>query len=219
MADAKSETLPFAADALHTNALAASNDAAWKVGGAEYYGLRQAIMEVGRSVLTPGSRLVDLHCDLSAVMPLVEENEDLCRFTLLSPNEKEAWECFDRMRTRVNLGFVDAAHLDLKDGFPELSARMILAIGGMEDLSTTRRREVAESMRRRLERNGAAVIVEKVEADGDDVSVHSEAGGMVRPKRRRWSPFEWESLLTNAGFRTVQRIWSDGGKVAWLVRK
>jgi len=218
MAEAKSETLPCAADALHTNAMAAPNGAAWKMGGADYYGLRQAISEVGRSVLTPGSRVVDLRCDLGLLMPLVEENEDLCRFTLLSPRGEDAWNCFDRMRTRVRLGFVDAAIMDLKEGFPEISARMFLAVDALGALTVARRTEVAEAMRRRLERCGAGVVVEEVEPDADDVAIRHPSS-VDRPRRRRWSPMEWESLLNSAGFRTVERIWSDGDRVAWLVRK
>ena len=219
MAEAKSDTLPFAADALHTNALAASNDAAWKMGGADYYGLQQAILEVGRPLMTPGARLIDLRCDLGLVMPLVQESEDLCRFTLLSPEGGDGWKCFDAMRTRVRLGFVDAAVLDLGEGFPELSARMMLAVGALSPLSAPRRTEVVEGIHRRLERKGAAIVVEEVEADGDSVPVHKEAGGINKPKRRRWSPTEWESLLSSAGFRTVDRIWTDGGRMAWVVMK
>ncbi len=72
MAEAKSEDLPFAADALHTNALAAPVDAAFKEGEAGYYGLSQEIQRIGRSCLTPGARVVDLRCDLNLVMPLIE---------------------------------------------------------------------------------------------------------------------------------------------------
>lgn len=210
MAEAKSEDLPFAADALHTNALAAPVDVAFKEGEAGYYGLSQEIQRIGRSCLTPGARVVDLRCDLRTVMPLIEENEDLCRFTLLSPDVGSGFECFDKMRTRVRLGFVDAACLDLSEGFPEVSARMVLALGALGDLSEKRRAEVAESMHRRLERNGAGVIMETVEAD--------IAPGLRR-KRRLWSASEWESLLKHAGFRSVQRLWTDGDRMAWSVRK
>jgi len=210
MAEAKSEDLPFTADALHTNALAAPVDAAFKEGGADYYGLSQEIQRIGRSCLTPGARVVDLRCDLRTVMPLIEENEDLCRFTLLSPDEESGFHCFDRMRTRVRLGFVDAARLDLADGFPEISARMLLALDALSDLPEKRRAEVVESMHRRLERNGTGVIMESVEA---------EIAPGLRRKRRLWSAAEWESLFTQAGFRSVQRLWTDGERMAWTVRK
>lgn len=210
MAEAKSEDLPFAADALHTNALAASVDAAFKEGEAGYYGLSQEIQRIGRSCLTPGSRVVDLRCDLNVVMPLIEENEDLCRFTLLSPNEEGGFRCFDRMRTRVRLGFVDAAQLDLGENFPEISARMVLALGALGELPEKRRVEVVESMHRRLERNGTGVLMEAVEMG---------IAPAPRGKRRLWSAAEWESLFRHAGFRTVQRLWTDGGRMAWSVKK
>ncbi|OPX61379.1 MAG: hypothetical protein A4E30_00927 [Methanomassiliicoccales archaeon PtaB.Bin215] len=210
MAEAKSEDLPFAADALHTTALAASVDAAFKEGEAGYYGLSQEIQRIGRSCLTPGARVVDLRCDLNLVMPLIEENEDLCRFTLLSPDEASGFRCFDRMRTRVRLGFVDAAQLDLGESFPEISARMVLAIGALGDLPEKRRTEVVESMHRRLERNGTGVVMEAIE---------EEISPGLRRKRRLWSATEWESLLKQAGFRSVQRLWTDGGRMAWSVKK
>ncbi|KAF5049685.1 hypothetical protein DSECCO2_437170 [anaerobic digester metagenome] len=208
MAEAKSEDLPFAADALHTNALAAPVDADFKEGEAGYYGLSQEIQRIGRSCLTPGARVVDLRCDLNLVMPLIEENEDLCRFTLLSPDEEGGFRCFDRMRTRVRLGFVDAARIDLEESFPEISARMVLALGALGELPEKRRSEVVESMRRRLERNGAGVIMEPVETDLS-----------LGRKGRLWSAAEWESLLRNAGFRSVQRLWTDGSRMAWSVKK
>ncbi len=210
MAEAKSEDLPFTADALHTNALAAPVDAAFKEGEAGYYGLSQEIQRIGRSCLTPGARVVDLRCNLRTVMPLIEENEDLCRFTLLSPDEDSGFRCFDKMRTRVRLGFVDAARLDLGENFPEISARMVLALDALGDLPEKRRVEVVESMHRRLERNGAGVIMESVEA---------EIAPGLRRKRRLWSAAEWESLFRQAGFRSVQRLWTDGDRMAWSVKK
>lgn len=210
MAEAKKQDLPFAADALHTDALAAPIDAAFKEGEAGYYGLSQEIQRIGRACLTPGARVVDLRCDLNVIMPLIEENEDLCRFTLLSPDEAEGFRCFDKMRTRVRLGFVDAATVDLEERFPEISARMVLALGALGDLPEKRRMEIAESMHRRLERNGTGVIMETIE--------EGIAGGRGR-KRRLWSAAEWESLFVHAGFRNVQRLWSDGGRMAWSVKK
>jgi len=210
MAEAKNQDLPFAADALHINALAAPIDAAFVEGEAGYYGLSQEVQRIGRSCLTPGARVVDLRCDLNLVMPIIEENEDLCRFTLLSPDERSGFQCFDKMRTRVRLGFVDAAQLDLNEGFPEVSARMVLAIGALGELPERRRAEVAESMHRRMERNGVGVIMETVDTD--------VAPGLSS-KRSLWSAAEWESLFRNAGFRSVQRLWTDGDRMAWTVKK
>ncbi len=112
------------------------------------------------------------------------------------------------MRTRVRLGFVDAAQIDLEESFPEISARMVLALGALGELPEKRRSEVVESMRRRLERNGAGVIMEPVETD---ISLGRQG--------RLWSAAEWESLLRNAGFRSVQRLWTDGSRMAWSVKK
>jgi len=210
MAEAKPDALPFAADALHTTALAASPGAALIEGEAGYYGLSRAVLEIGRSCLTPGARVVDLRCDLRVVMPLIEEHEDLCRFTLLSPDEESYLQCFDRMRTRVRLGFVDTAQIDLAERFPEVSARLFLALGALGDLSEGRRAEVARSMHRRLERSGTGVIMETVE---DGIALGQ------RRKRGLWSAAEWESLFKHAGFSSVQRLWTDGGRMAWSVRK
>jgi hypothetical protein len=80
----------------------------------------------------------------------------------------------------------------------------------MSDLPERRRVEVAESIHRRLERNGAGVIMEAVETG---------IAPAPRGKRRLWSASEWESLLKQAGFRTVQRLWTDGGRMAWSVKK
>ncbi len=219
MAATRSETLPFPADALHINALSTSKDAELNVGGAEYYGFLQAITEVGRTFLAPGSRLLDLRCDLSLTLPIIEEHEDLCRFTLLSSDPVEGRVCFDSMRTRIGLGFVDAGVLDLHERFPDLSARMILAVNALSDLSSFRRMEIAEAMHRRLERCGAAVVMESVGMEADIAEDHQHVGGISRPKRRPWSAAEWESLFRNAGFRTVVRIWSGGDRVAWMIRK
>lgn len=216
MAEANSEMLPFAADALHTNALATSNDVAFNEGGAGYYGLRQVILDVGRSCLVPGSRVVDLRCDLPMLLPLLMEHEDLCKFVVLSPTEEESWKCFDRLRTRVRAGFVDAAILDLDEGFPEVSARMMLSLQALSDLTGERRMKVLGSMHRRLERGGVGIVMERV---ADETLEHEDAAQFARPKRRPLSTSEWESLMTSAGFRSVKRIWSDGICVAWLLKK
>jgi hypothetical protein len=199
MAEAKSELLPFPADALHTDALAKSKDVAFDEVGAGYCGLRQAIIDVGRSCLTPGSRVVDLRCDLPVLMPLMIEHEDLCKFVVLSPTEKESWKCFDRLRTRVRAGFVDTACLDLRERFPEVSTRMILSLQALGGLDGGRRAEVLRSMHRRLEKGGAAIVMESVA----DESLAEE----------------WESLMASAGFHSVKRTWSDGIRVAWILRK
>ncbi|MDD1772237.1 MAG: hypothetical protein LUQ09_04885 [Methanomassiliicoccales archaeon] len=212
MAEAKTSILPFAAGALHTNALAASNDAALREGGAEYYGLQQVILDIGRSILSPGSRVIDLRCDIGTLMPLIAEHEDLCRFVVLSPTAEESWKCFDKLRTRVRFGFVDAACLDLRVSFPELSARMIIAKDALSDLSEERLSEVMVSIRRRLERNGAALVVEDVPDDADE-------SAPARKKRRGRSADEWESLFKRTGFSSITIVWSDGEKVAWLIRK
>lgn len=199
MAEAKSELLPFPADALHTDALAKSKDVAFNEVGAGYYGLRQAIIDMGRSCLIPGSRVVDLRCDLPVLMPLIIEHEDMCKFVVLSPTEKESWKCFDRLRTRVRAGFVDTACLDLRERFPEVSTRMIISLQALDDLEVARRAEVLRSMHRRLEKGGAAIVMESVADES-----HAE---------------EWESLMALAGFRTVKRTWSDGIHIAWTLRK
>lgn len=210
MAEAKPDALPFAADALHTTVLAASPGAALIEGEAGYYGLSRIVLEIGRACLTPGARVVDLRCDLRAVMPLIEEHEDLCRFTLLSPDEEDRFQCFDRMRTRVRLGFVDTAQIDLAERFPEVSARLLLALGALGDLPEGRRAEVVRSMHRRLERDGAALVMERV---GMGI------GPAGQDERSPWSVLEWEALFRHAGFRTVQRLWGDGEHVLWQVRK
>ena len=210
MAEAKSEELPFAAEALHNDALAAPHDVALEEGEAGYYGLSREIQRIGRSCLVPGSRVVDLRCDLRIVKPLIEDNEDLCRFTLISPDDRSGFQCFHEMRTRVRLGFVDTACLDLSERFPEVSARMFIAMGALGQLSERRREEVAESLHRRLERNGTGVIVEMISAD---------AGLGARWNRRLWSAVEWEALLRNAGFGKVERLWTDGQRMAWSIGK
>jgi hypothetical protein len=65
-------------------------------------------------------------------------------------------------------------------------------------------------MHRRLERSGTGVIMETVE---DGIALGQ------RRKRGLWSAAEWESLLKHAGFSSVQRLWTDGGRMAWSVRK
>lgn len=210
MAEARSDASPFTAEDMHTIALAAPRRAALMESVSDYYGLSRCVLEVGRSCITPGARVLDLRCDLRAVMPLIHEHEDLCRFTLLSPDEESCFRCFDRLRVRVGLGFVETVELDLAHAFPELSARMVISLGALGHLSERRRVEVAECVHRRLERNGAVVVMEFI---GDEI----ERGG--RGKRRPWSAMEWESLFRHAGFRETKRIWTDGERMVWSLGK
>ncbi|MBN1109242.1 MAG: hypothetical protein JXA45_00630 [Methanomassiliicoccales archaeon] len=216
MAEAKSESLPFAAVALHNNALAAFNEAAMREGGAYYYGLQQAVLELGRHCLIPGSRVVALDCHIDLLMPLVLEHEDLCRFVVLSPEQERTWKCFDLLRTRVRLGFVDVACLDLEKDFPHLSGRMFLCLGAFDAMLPRRRKEVLGSIRRHLERGGVAMVGARVVHDPDHMGLEG-AGNDHR--NGDWSVGEWEACFQEAGFAKATRIYCDSDRIVWALER
>ena len=88
---------------------------------------------MGRSCLIPGSRVVDLRCDLNRADASDQEHEDMCRFVVLSPYEKESWKCFDRLRTRVRPASSTRPVWTLQEGFPEVSTRMVLSLRPLAD--------------------------------------------------------------------------------------
>ena len=65
-------------------------------------------------------------------------------------------------------------------------------------------------MHRRLERNGAGVIMEIVE---------TEIAPGLRRKRPMWSAAEWESRSGIGRVPYRQETWTDGDRMAWTLRK
>jgi hypothetical protein len=89
--------------------------------------------------------------------------------------------------------------MDLAERFPETSSRVTISVMGIGRLTQERQSEVLQLTRRFLERGGAFIMAEKVSC-----SLDME---------------HWERSLKDAGFRTVRKLWSKGGVVAWIASK
>jgi hypothetical protein len=184
----------------HMSAHAAPQDAAIHMGSSEYYSLQRSIFEVGAPFVTPRSRVLDLSCrDGGWLSPFVEKFEDLGHFIGVTNDEDEAYSCLDRFRMRVRLGIVEIATLDLEERFPEISSNLTISVNKLSELSALRQEEVLGKVRKRLEKGGAFILVEKVKSARDAES--------------------WENTLKAAGFRMPSRFWSKNGFVAWMAMK
>ena len=184
----------------HGITLAPMHNGANRADSYRYDALRQAIFQAGQPLVTPRCRIVDLHCGRGDfVEPFIERNEDLCRFIMLDSSPGNVQACMERFHMRMHLGFVRPGKLDLSQGFPQVSSRITLCIGGLDSLSRERRDEVLVEVRRHLERGGAFIIAEEVTDEKDCAS--------------------WLSSLTEAGFERVERIWSSGRICAWMAWK
>ena len=197
MAEVKSES-----PAMHheLKALAPPQGAAMELGSAQYHSLRQAIFTAGQPFVTPGCRIVDLNCGKGEFLePFIEKNEDLCRFIMVDPSVGNIQSCMERFHMRMHLGFVRPAALDLSKGFPDVSSRLTLCIGGLDPLPLERRAEILGSVRKHLEKGGAFIMVEELRNESDCAS--------------------WLGSLKAAGFDGIERIWSSGNICAWVATK
>ncbi|MDD1746452.1 MAG: class I SAM-dependent methyltransferase [Methanomassiliicoccales archaeon] len=197
MAEAKSEN-----PAMHhgMKALAPPQGIAMEMGSVQYRALRQVIFETGQPFVTPRCRIVDLRCGKGEfVEPFIERNEDLCRFIMLDPSSNNIQSCMQRFHMRMHLGFVQPAALDLNKDFPDLSSRLTICMGGLGPLPIERRVEVLGEVRRHLEKGGAFIMAEALKNEDDCAS--------------------WLGSLREAGFDSIERIWTSGNICAWMARK
>lgn len=195
MAGARSEETKH-----QTSETTPSQNDAHEMGSPQYHSLRQAVFQAGQPLVTPGCRIVDLHCGRGEFLePFIERNEDLCRFIMLDPSTENVQVCMERFHMRMHLGFVRPGRLDLTHSFPDISSRLTLCAGGLSPLPMDRRIEVLGNVRRHLEKGGAFIMVEELLREEDCAS--------------------WHGSLTEAGFSHVERIWSSGRVCAWMARK
>jgi hypothetical protein len=184
----------------HMSAHVAEQDAALHMGSSEYYSLQRSVFDAAFPLVTPRCKIVDLSCSNGDwLAPFVERFEDLCHFVAMDNDEGTTYSCLDRFRMRVRLGFVEICRMDLADRFPETSSRVTISVMGIGRLTQERQSEVLQLTRRFLERGGAFIMAEKVSC-----SLDME---------------HWERSLKDAGFRTVRKLWSKGGVVAWIASK
>jgi ubiquinone/menaquinone biosynthesis C-methylase UbiE len=184
----------------HASALASLHNVKLEMGSAQYYALRQAIFQAGQPFITPCCRIVDLHCGKGEfLMPFIERNEDLCRFIMLDSSVDNVQKCMERFHVRMHLGFVRPGRLDLSQGFPDVSSRLTLCVGGLCSLPLDRRSEVLNDVLRHLEKGGAFIMVEELTNENDCAS--------------------WLGSLMEAGFGHIERIWSSGKVCAWMAKK
>jgi hypothetical protein len=184
----------------HMSAHTATQDAAIHMGSSEYYSLQRSIFDVAVPFVTPRCKIVDLSCSNGDwLAPLVEQFEDLCHFIAVDKEAERTYECMDRFRIHVRLGFFEICQIDLAERFPETCSRLTVSVMGIGRLCQERQAEVLQMTHRFLERGGAFVIAERVSS-----SLDLE---------------HWERSLKGAGFKLVRKIWSKGGVVAWIALK
>lgn len=184
----------------HMSAHVSEQDAALHMGSSEYYSLQRSIFDAAFPSVTPRCKVVDLACSNGDwLAPFVERFEDLCHFVAVDDGEGATYSCLDRFRMRVRLGFVEICQIDLAERFPETLSRVTISVMAIGRLSHERQSEVLQQTHRFLERGGAFVMAEKVSSSLDIE--------------------HWERSLKEAGFRTVRKLWSKGGVVAWIASK
>jgi ubiquinone/menaquinone biosynthesis C-methylase UbiE len=184
----------------HMSAHVAEQDAALHMGSSEYYSLQRSIFDAAFPFVTPRCKVVDLACSRGDwLAPIVERFEDLCHFVAVDARADTTYSCLDRFRMRVRLGFVEICQMDLAERFPETCSRVTISVMGIGRLSHERQSEVLQQTRRFLERGGAFIMAERVSSSSDIE--------------------HWERSLNEAGFRSVRKLWSKGGVMAWIASK
>jgi len=207
MAEANSHLTHAATLPLHEETLAAFSGPEIETGTPEYLSLRHAMIGAANKLVAPGSRVLDLQCnDGRWIAPFVENFGGICRFVALSPDPDHRQSCMDRFRSDARQGSMEIGCLDINEDFPAVSARVVLSAFALSKMSSERRLEVLRSVRKRVEKEGALILVEKVSSGHEGNSKGLSSG-------------QWEGSLAEAGFKRVEVIWRRGPFVAWAATR
>jgi tRNA (cmo5U34)-methyltransferase len=196
----------------------------------QYQVMRQAVAEVGRRYVQPGTAIVDLGCSRGrALAPFVSE---------FPHNEVIGVEVSAPMREACVAEFGDRVQvldLDLRSAYPAQPASLTLCVLTLQFTPIEHRQRILDDAYNATVPGGALVLVEKVlgsDAHTDKLMVelyyalkqrngYTEQAierkrlsleGVLVPVTAKWN----EELLRSAGFRRVECFWRWMNFAAWV---
>jgi tRNA (cmo5U34)-methyltransferase len=205
----------------------------------QYEAMRHAVTGLAMRLVKPKTDVLDLGCSLGeALAPLVERFGADCRYLGVEVSGPMLAAARSRFRSLIDAGVVKILELDLRTGFPRVSASVILSVLTIQFTPIEHRLRILEDIHTALLPGGAFIFVEKVigataALDRDFVELYYEfkrAGGytseeierkrlslegVLVPVTARWN----EELLKTAGFKQADCFWRWMNFAGWIAIK
>ncbi len=205
----------------------------------QYEVMRHAVTNLAMRYVRCNTDVVDLGCALGeALAPLIDRFGADCRYVGVDVSRPMLEAARMRFRSLIDAGSVQILDLDLRTGFPRVSASVILSVLTIQFTPIEHRLRILEDVHASLLTGGAFLFVEKVigmtaPLDRDFVELYYEfkrsAGytreeierkrlsleGVLVPVTARWN----EELLKTVGFRQVDCFWRWMNFAGWIAVK
>jgi tRNA (cmo5U34)-methyltransferase len=205
----------------------------------QYEVMRHAVTELAKCYVKPNTDVLDLGCSLGeALAPLVGCFGAGCRYVGVEVSEPMLEAARARFRRLIETGVVQILDLDLRRGFPRVSASVILSVLTIQFTPMEHRLRILEDIHAALLPGGAFILVEKVIGatavlDRNFVELYHEfkrGSGYTREEieRKRLSlegvlvpvTAGWnEELLKTAGFKQADCFWRWMNFAGWIAIK
>jgi tRNA (cmo5U34)-methyltransferase len=205
----------------------------------QYEVMRHAVTALAIRYVKPNTDILDLGCSLGeALAPLVERFGADCRYLGVEVSGPMLDAARSRFRPLIDAGSVQILDLDLRAGFPRVSASVILSVLTIQFTPIEHRLRILEDVHASLLAGGAFIFVEKVigataPLDRDFVEIYYEfkrssgytreeierkrlsLEGVLVPVTARWN----EELLKTVGFRQIDCFWRWMNFAGWIAVK
>ena len=205
----------------------------------QYEVMRHAVTELAKHYVKPNTDVLDIGCSLGeALAPLADCFGAHCRYVGVEVSGPMLDAARNRFRPLIEAGVVQILDLDLRQGFPRVSASVILSVLTIQFTPIEHRLRILEDIHAALLPGGAFIFVEKIIGASAGLDRHfvdlyyefKRASGYTReeierkrlslegvlvPVTARWN----EELLRTAGFKHADCFWRWMNFAGWIAIK
>lgn len=201
--------------------------------------MRGFVFDIGRRFVVPRTDIVDLGCSRGqSLAPFVDAFRSTVRFVGVEVSPPMLAACRARFADDIRAGTVDLVDLDLRGGYPDVTASLTLAVLTLQFTPVESRLRILRDAYTRTVDGGALVLVEKVRgatAPLDTIltelyerTKRSNGYSQEEIDRKRLSlegvlvpvsAAESEDLLRGAGFGVVECFWRCLNFAGWVAIK
>ena len=205
----------------------------------QYDVMRQAVNEIARRFVRPGTDVIDLGCSRGETLaPLLEEFGESARYIACDVSQPMLEVCRERYAEFIRKGVVDVRSCDLRQEFPEGRASVILSVLTLQFTPLEYRRRIVEAACEHLVEDGAFILVEKVVGRSarldrmiDDIYLKFKADNGYTQEEIARKKLSLEgvlvpldagqnlAMLQESGFRSVECFWRWMNFSAWVAVK
>jgi tRNA (cmo5U34)-methyltransferase len=205
----------------------------------QYEVMRHGVTELAKHYVKPNTDVLDIGCSLGeALAPLADCFGAHCRYVGVEVSGPMLDAARNRFRPLIEAGVVQILDLDLRQGFPRVSASVILSVLTIQFTPIEHRLRILEDIHAALLPGGAFIFVEKIIGASAGLDRHfvdlyyefKRASGYTReeierkrlslegvlvPVTARWN----EELLKTAGFKHADCFWRWMNFAGWIAIK